>query len=87
MFFTYSVRQNVTAWQNGVGLDLFDGNHFTTARKLDLEAGWLLPVFDSDRCVGSFHGWLLFASLDSDCCVGSFHDRHYRRSEIRNLSL
>jgi len=31
--------------------------------------------FDSDRCVGSSHGWLglLFASFDWDRCVDSFH--------------
>ena len=30
--------------------------------------------FDSDRCVGSSHGWLglLFASFDWDRCMGSF---------------
>jgi len=75
-----TVWDKMSQHDNGFGLDLFDDSHFTTARKLDLDAGWLLPVFDSDRCVVSFHGWSLFAGFDSDCCVGSFYDRHYCRS-------
>ena len=59
-----TVWDKMSQHNNGVGLDLYDDSRFTIARKLDLDAGWLLSVFDSDRCVVSFHGWSLFASFD-----------------------